>query len=82
MSLAVHRNKAKGKKITARILLDKEQHNNIVKLDEGFTFFAQLETVLHTLILRRKMSWQWFDNLAYQLYSTPYQQQIQNGQTY
>ena len=49
---------------------------------KGIIFFAQLEAVLHTLILRRKMSWQWFDNLACQPSSTPYQQQIQNGQTY
>ena len=36
VSLAVRRNKTKGKKITAKMLLDKEQRNNIVKLDEGY----------------------------------------------
>ena len=80
--LAVCRNKTKGKKITARTLLDKEQCKNIVSWMKGIIFFAQLEAVLHTLILRRKMSWQWLDNFACQPSSTPYQQQIQNGQTY
>ena len=36
VSLAVHRNKTKRKKTTAKMLLDKEQRNNIVKLDEGY----------------------------------------------
>ena len=39
VSLVVHRNKTKGKKITASMLLDKQQHNNIVKLDEGYYIF-------------------------------------------
>ena len=82
VSLAVHKNKTKGKKITARTLLVKEQCNNIFKLDEWYYIFAQLEAVLHTLLLKRKRSWHWFDNLACQPSSTPYQQQIQNGQMY
>ena len=39
VSLAVCRNKTKGKKITASMLLDKQQCNNIVKLDEGYYIF-------------------------------------------
>ena len=39
VSLAVRRNKTKGTKITASMLLDKEQRNNIVKLDEGYYIF-------------------------------------------
>ena len=42
VSLAVHRNKTKGKKITAKMLLDKEQRNNIVKLDEGYYIFQTI----------------------------------------
>ena len=42
VSLAVCRNKTKGKKITAKMLLDKEQRNNIVKLDEGYYIFRTI----------------------------------------
>ena len=42
VSLAVRRNKTKGKKITASMLLDKQQHNNIVKLDEGYYIFRTI----------------------------------------
>ena len=42
VSLAVRRNKTKGKKITASMLLDKEQSNNIVKLDEGYYIFRTI----------------------------------------
>ena len=44
VSLAVRRNKTKGKKITARTLLDKEQCNNIVKLDEGYYIFCTIRS--------------------------------------
>ena len=44
MSLAVHRNKTKGKKITARTILDKEQCKNIVKLDEGYYIFHTIRS--------------------------------------
>ena len=42
MSLAVHRNKTKGKKITASILLNEQERNNIVKLDEGYYIFRTI----------------------------------------
>ena len=42
VSLAVRRNKTKGKKITTKMLLDKEQRNNIVKLDEGYYIFRTI----------------------------------------
>ena len=42
MFLAVHRNKTKGRKITASTFLDKEQRNNIVKLDEGYYIFQTI----------------------------------------
>ena len=44
VSLAVCRNKTKGKKITARTLLVKEQCKNIVKLDEGYYMFCTIRS--------------------------------------
>ena len=44
VTLAVHRNKTKGKKITASMLLDEQVRNNIVKLDEGYYIFRTICT--------------------------------------
>ena len=44
VTLAVHRNKTKGKKITASMLLDEQVRNNIVKLDEGYDIFRTICT--------------------------------------
>ena len=44
VSLAVGKNKTKGKKITARTLLYKEQVKNIVKLDEGYYIFCTIRS--------------------------------------
>ena len=42
VSLVVCRNKTKEKKITAKMLLDKEQRKNNVKLDEGYYIFRTI----------------------------------------
>ena len=42
VSLAVCRNKTKGKKITASVLLNEQERNNIVKLDEGYYIFRTI----------------------------------------
>ena len=44
VTLAVRRNKTKGKKITASMLLDEQERNNIVKLDEGYYIFRTIRT--------------------------------------
>ena len=44
MSLAVHRNKTKDKMITASMLLNEQERNNIVKLDEGYYIFRTIHS--------------------------------------
>ena len=54
VSLAVCRNKTKGKKITASMLLDKQQCNNIVKLDEGYYIFCTIRNSLAYFETKKK----------------------------
>ena len=38
----MRRNKTKGKKITAQMLLDKREKDKIIKLDEGYNIFRTI----------------------------------------
>ena len=44
VNFALRRNQTKGKKITAKTLLDKESRDNIVKLDDGYQIFKNIRS--------------------------------------
>ena len=82
VSLAICRNKTKGRKVTAKMLLDKEQRNNIVKLDEGYYIFGTIRNSPAYFDSKKKDVMIMVQQLSILQYSIPYQQQTQNGSTF